>query len=52
MGKQGREYAWGYKIRFVNESPETVQMVARRWVFVDAHSLALEVRTTLFNSSA
>jgi len=38
-------FAWKYKVTFRNRGQETVQMLTRHWVFVDAHGgLSAEVK--------
>jgi len=36
QGKHGDAYAWKYVVTFKNRGRETVQMLTRHWVFVDA----------------
>lgn len=36
QGGNGKHFGWKYTIRFVNHGKETVQMLTRHWVFVDA----------------
>ena len=39
-----RQFLYGYRIRFDNEGEETVQLISRHWVIVDAHGRQEEVR--------
>lgn len=39
-----RQWVFGYRVRITNESPETAQLLSRRWLIVDAHGRENEVR--------
>ena len=39
-----RKFLYGYRIRFNNEGEETVQLISRHWVIVDAQGRQEEVR--------
>ena len=39
-----RQFLYGYRIRFDNEGEETVQLISRHWVIVDAQGRKEEVR--------
>ena len=39
-----RQFLYGYRIRFDNEGDDTVQLLSRHWVIVDAHGRREEVR--------
>ena len=39
-----RQFLYGYRIRFDNEGEETVQLISRHWIIVDAHGRQEEVR--------
>ena len=39
-----RNYLYGYRIRFNNEGDQTVQLLSRHWIIVDAHGRREEVR--------
>lgn len=39
-----RQFHYGYRIRFDNEGEETVQLISRHWVIVDAQGRREEVR--------
>ena len=39
-----QQFLYGYRIRFDNEGEETVQLISRHWVIVDAQGRKEEVR--------
>ncbi|MCH2103268.1 MAG: Co2+/Mg2+ efflux protein ApaG [Planctomycetes bacterium] len=39
-----RQFLYGYRIRFDNDGEETVQLISRHWIIVDAHGRREEVR--------
>ena len=43
-GTQHGQHAWRYEVRFQNTGADTVQMLARHWVFVDATGSAHEMK--------
>ena len=44
MGSPGLQYQWKYDVQFVNHGPDTVQMLARHWIFTDAHGRTDETK--------
>jgi ApaG protein len=44
QGERGGQHSWRYSVRFENTGGDTVQMLSRHWIFVDAAGAAHEMK--------